>query len=159
MIQHLPDYITCISSPLIHFYGDTSLCEYIADHYFRDGSTHYAIEIRNEESYKKKIYNEKQECTYPEPIFKGSWYMKHSREYPALCLFCININVVEFSQDHVKWLQSVTEKFNAIANSFSKRKPVFLSIFNCLGNRDTLLQHNVREDSLIREYPFYYFII
>ena len=84
--------------------------------------------------------------------------MKHTHEYPALCLFCININLVEFSQDRVQWLQRVKERFDSIATSFSKRKPVFLSIFHCPGNRESLLQNNVREDSLIREYSLLFFI-
>ena len=41
----LPEDLTKISSPLIAFCGDPSLSVFIADRYFRDGTTHYNIEL------------------------------------------------------------------------------------------------------------------
>ena len=82
---------------------------------------------------------------------KGSWYEKHSHKYPALCLFCVSVDLTKFTQDRSSWLQSVSEQFSEIVNLFPEKKPAFLSIFVCPGNKDGLVQKGIREDLLIRE--------
>lgn len=152
MSQHLPADIKSISSPLILFCGDNTLSEFIADSFFRDGSTHYNIKIYDESLFTKKSVSLKQDKNQAEHIFKGSWYYKHSNIYPALCLFCINVDVDQYNQDRSNWLQMVKNKFDEVSNLYPKRKPVVLSLFVCPGNRETLAHGNVREDGLIREY-------
>lgn len=152
----LPKDLTKISSPFIAFCGDSNLSSFIADRFFRDGSTHYNIEFLNNQDEKNMIQKTDKPKTNVEYIMKGSWYEKHSQKYPALCLFCISVDLTKFTQDRSSWLQSVKEQFSEIVNWFPEKKPAFLSIFVCPGNKDGLLQNGIREDMLIREYVIYY---
>ena len=49
MIPPLPADIVKISTPLLTFCGDPSLCVYIADRFFREKTTHYSIEFLEED--------------------------------------------------------------------------------------------------------------
>ena len=147
----LPEDLTKISSPLIAFCGDPSLSVFIADRYFRDGTTHYNIELYINQDEKNMIQKSDRQKNNVEYIMKGSWYEKHSHKYPALCLFCVSVDLTRFTQDRSSWLQSVSEQFSEIANWFPEKKPAFLSIFVCPGNKDGLVQKGIREDMLIRE--------
>ena len=81
----------------------------------------------------------------------------------ASCPNCFNaqtrsnseMDLTKFTQDRSSWLQSVKEQFSEIVNWFPEKKPAFLSIFVCPGNKDGLLQNGIREDMLIREYVIY----
>ena len=112
----LPKDLTKISSPFIAFCGDSNLSSFIADRFFRDGSTHYNIEFLNNQDEKNMIQKTDKQKTNVEYIMKGSWYEKHSQKYPALCLFCISVDLTKFTQDRSSWLQSVKEQFSEIVN-------------------------------------------
>lgn len=152
MIQPLPKDITKISSPLISFCGDESLSVFIADRFFRDGSTHYDIEIISDQDITKSLEMENQQKEQGKHIMKGSWYNKHSHKQPALCLFCISIDLIQLVHEREKWLQDISKQFSRVSNQYSSKKPAFLSIFVCPGNRESLLPNGIREDGLIREF-------
>ena len=154
MIPSLPPDIARISAPLITFCGDSSLCVFIADRFFRDGSAHYGIEFVEDGELSKQS-----ELPLPETdsrvfIMKSSWYYKHSHVQPALCLFCVSANLHALSADCQKWKTTVSEQFQRYQAYFGKQVPSFLSIFVCPGNRDSLNEGSVKEDVLIREWAF-----
>lgn len=154
MIPSLPPDIARISAPLITFCGDSSLCVFIADRFFRDGSAHYGIEFVEDGELSKQS-----ELPLPETdsrvfIMKSSWYYKHSHVQPALCLFCVSVNLHALSADCQKWKTTVSEQFQRYQAYFGKQVPSFLSIFVCPGNRDSLNEGSVKEDVLIREWAF-----
>lgn len=152
MDQQLPQDIRKIPSPLIAFCGDNSLSVFIADRFFQDGSSRYSIEFLSDQQDLNSMDMKNDEKFEGRTIMKGSWYKKHSHRQPALCLFCISVDLVQLSQERGKWLQMVSEQFSSISNQFTGKKPSFISIFVCPGNKESLPPNGFREDVLIREY-------
>ena len=150
-MAQLPSDIKCISAPLLIFCGDTGLAVYLADRFFRDGTPHYNIEFLDE---KETTGSEKEQEYYEDNrsfIMKDNWYYKHSHKQPALCLFCVSVDLQKISIDHTVWVKSICAQFEAIKSRFLDNVPAFLSIFVCPGNRHSLENGPIREDNLIRE--------
>ena len=152
MIPPLPNDIARISSPLIEFCGDTSLAVFIADRFFRDGSAHYNMEFLDVTENRDIPVVRNPDKDESVRIMKSSWYYKHSHTQPAICIFCVSIDINKLAVDRTGWLQTITDQLNHAEQYLSRNKPAFISIFVCPGNRDSLNRGKITEDVLIREY-------
>ena len=152
MIPPLPADIVKISAPLLTFCGDPSLCVYIADRFFRDGAAHYSIEFLEEGDLNEQRRREKPSEDKRMFIMKSDWYDKHSHRQPALCLFCVSVDLQLLTTDSQKWKIAVSDNYKRIKSYYGNRVPSFISIFVCPRGRDALNTSSIKEDQLIREY-------
>lgn len=152
MIPSLPSDITRISCPLVKFCGDTSLAVFIADRFFRDSSMHYDIEFLDEAGSKKDNRLDNPEKDESERIMKSSWYYKHSHTQPAICIFCVSVDVNRLATDRTKWRESIVKQYKHAVNALAANRPAIMTVYVCPGNRVLLNQGAVTEDLLIREY-------
>lgn len=151
MIASLPSDITRISCPLVKFCGDTSLAVFIADRFFRDSSMHYDIEFLDEAGSKKDNRIGNPEKDESERIMKSSWYYKHSHMQPAICIFCVGVDINGLATDRTKWRESIVNQYQHAVNALAANRPAFMTVYVCPGNRVLLNQGAVTEDLLIRE--------
>ena len=125
---------------------------FIADRFFRDSSMHYDIEFLDEAESKKNDQRENPEKDESERIMKSSWYYKHSHSQPAICIFCVSIDINRLATDRTKWHESVIKQYKYAVNALASNKPAFMTVFVCPGNRILLNQGSITEDLLVREY-------
>lgn len=151
MIPSLPNDITRISCPLIKFCGDTSLAVFIADRFFRDSSMHYDIEFLDESESKKDKRIDNPGKDESERIMKSSWYYKHSHTQPAICIFCVSIDINRLATDRTTWRESVVKQYQQALDALTTNKPAFMTVYVCPGNRLLLNQGPITEDLLVRE--------
>lgn len=152
MIPALPADISKIATPLISFCGDSNLSLVLADRYFRGGPSNYSIEILEDADLCKQTETpEIASAGKKSWMMQSSWYEKHTHRQPALCIFCIPVDLRMISTDCQEWKKKIAEQYLRVKTHYQKRLPSFIAIFVCPDNRDELSSGPIREDQLIRE--------
>ena len=153
MLPTLPSEVTRIATPLLTFCGDSSLGLVLSDRFFRNSPSKYTIEILEDSDLQNQSHEIKQ-ASREKRIMKSSWYEKHTHKQPALCIFCIPIDLNKLSTNGLEWKKQISEQYERIKSYYSKRVPMFIAIFVCPDSREKLISGPIREDQLIREYSY-----
>ena len=151
MLPTLPSEITRIATPLLTFCGDSNLSLVLSDRFFRNSPSQYTIEILEDSDLQKQLPTVKG-SSREKRIMKDSWYEKHTHKQPALCIFCVPVDLSKLSANSTEWKKQIGERYARIKSYYSKRVPTFIAIFVCPDSREKLISGSMREDQLIREY-------